>query len=179
MKRKTTTRLGNVAKCIFFLLFSSFIVVVSAQSQKEKLQNQKKKLENEISNTNKMLEETRKNTQANVQQVKLLEGQIVSQQQLVNLIQQEVASINEEMKKLGEDIAQLERELEQLKKEYAEMIYFSYLTRSTHHRLMFVFAAQSMNEAFQRYRYLQEYAASRRRQAELIVAKQSTKNNSR
>jgi len=176
-KQQTTTSLIKAGKFLLFLLFSFFVVVVSAQTQKEKLQNQKKTLENEISSTNKLLEETRKNTKSNVQQVKLLEGQIVSQQQLVQIIQQEVAAINDEMKKLGEDITQLEKELEQLKKEYAEMIYFSYLTRSSHHRLMFVFAAESMNEAFQRYRYLQEYGASRRRQAELIVAKQNELKN--
>jgi len=169
MKRFLNTFLSVVLIVIFFH-------TGIAQSEKDKLQKKKQNLEKEIAGTNKILEQTRKSTQANIQQLSLISGQIVNQQQLVGLIQQELNAINSEMKTTGEQITRLENELNALKEEYAKMIYFSYLTRSSHHRLMFVFASESMNEAFQRYRYLQEYAASRRRQADLIVTKQNELN---
>jgi murein hydrolase activator len=159
---------------LFFILGQ--LISATAQTDKEKLQNRKKNLEKEIDNTNKLLEQTRKTTRVNVQQLQLIQGQITNQQKLVGLIYQEISSLNAEMKLLDEQIVKLEKELELLKSEYAKMIYFSYLTRNSYHRLMFIFASESMNEAFQRYRYLQEYAANRRRQAELIQVKQAELN---
>jgi murein hydrolase activator len=157
------------------LMIAAFMLVIPASAQKtekENLQNKKKNLESEINNTNKLLDQTKKAKQASLNQLALIEGQIENQQQMVGLIQEEVVAINNEMTALIENIRSLEHELDLLKKEYAEMIYFSYLTRSSHNKMMFIFASESMNEAYQRYRYLQEYANSRKRQAELIVGKQ-------
>jgi septal ring factor EnvC (AmiA/AmiB activator) len=143
-----------------------------AQSQKEKLQSEKKKIENEINYTNRMIEETRRSTSANVSQLNVLNEQITNQSRLMVVINSEISYLNEEIKNLQNAISYLEGELKTLKEEYAKMIYFSYLTRSTYHRLMFVFASQNMNEAFLRMRYLQEYANTRRRQADMIKEKQ-------
>ncbi len=168
--------------CRFHFKTTAIFIIVIALSvssdlyaqktEKEKLQNKKQNLEQEIYNTNKLLDQTRKAKQTSLNQLALIEGQIANQQQLVELIQDEVITINNEMTSLINQIKTLEQELELLKKEYAEMIYFSYLTRSSYNKMMFLFAAESMNEAYQRYRYLQEYANSRKRQAKLIVAKQ-------
>lgn len=141
--------------------------------KKDNLQQQKKKIESDIASTNKMLEETRKSKTANLNQLTLLQGQIENQQKLLGLIQEEVGVMNREMALMARQIVDLENELTRLKDEYARMIYFSYLTRNTYHRLMFVFASSSMNEAFIRLRYLQEYSSSRRRQAELITEKRN------
>lgn len=159
---------------VLILMFSHYGI---AQTEKEKLQKKKQNLEKDIAGTNKILEQTRRSTQTNIQQLSLISSQIVSQQQLVGLIQQELNAISSEMKTTGEQISRLEDELNALKEEYAKMIYFSYLTRSSQHRLMFVFSSESMNEAFQRYRYLQEYSASRQRQADLIVTTQNDLND--
>ena len=157
------------------LLLAALTMTISAsaqKSEKDKLQNKKKNLEQEISNTNSLLEQTKKAKQTSLNQLALVEGQIKNQQQMVGLIQEEVVGINKEMSALIDNIKSLQRELDLLKKEYIDMIYFSYLTRSSHNRMMFLFASENINEAYQRYRYLQEYANSRKRQAELIVAKQ-------
>ncbi len=161
-----------IRQTLTILIIVLCVGVSEAQTQKDKLQSKKKNLEKEIANTNKLLDQTRKSTQTNLNQLNLIQGQITNQQKLLSMIQQEIAGINAEMKVLNEHIEKLEKEMTLLKEEYAQMIYFSYLTRSSQHRLMFIFASQSMNEVFQRYRYLQEYASSRRRQADLIIAKQ-------
>lgn len=179
MKSKPETILNALSLkrlLMFSVIFFVLIIAGNAQTEKEKLQNKKKNLEKEIDNTNKLLEQTKKNTKATIQQLNLIQGQIVNQQKLVGIIYNEVGALNNDMRLLDEQIIKLEQELELLRGEYARMIYYSYLTRNSYHRMMFIFASESMNEAFQRYRYLQEYAVTRRRQAELIITKQNELN---
>jgi septal ring factor EnvC (AmiA/AmiB activator) len=166
---------NNIMKkliCLFF--FSLYLILPDAMSQtaKEALEQQKKRLESEIQYTQKLLDQNRKDKVSNENQVNLLNKQISSQQNLIALVNQEVNQINIEIRRTEKELTELEDEIKKLKEEYAKMIYYSYLTRNTYHRLMFIFASENMNEAFLRLRYLQEYASSRRRQADLINEKQ-------
>lgn len=157
---------------LFVLFLTTYNNVAKSQNQRERIQQQKARVEREISNTNKLIQETKRATTTNLNQVNLLQTQISNQVTLLRVIETELQSMNAEINKLGKEIANLENELKLLREEYAKMIYYSYLTRNSHHRLMFIFASKSMNEAFVRLRYLQEYTASRKRQVELIVSKQ-------
>lgn len=157
---------------VLFVLFTLNGNISFSQNQKERIQQQKARVEREISNTNKLIQETKKQATLNINQVNLLQKQISNQVTLLKVIENELQSLNSEILKLGKEIESLENELKLLREEYGRMIYYSYLTRNSHHRLMFIFASESMNEAFVRLRYLQEYSASRRRQVELIKLKQ-------
>ena len=157
---------------IFLILYITMPVNLYGQTEKEKLQQKKKNIESEISNTNNLLNETRKATTTNINQLTLLERQMSNQKSLINIINSEIRDINNEIEKLNTEISNLKNEMEQIKSEYAQMIYYSYLTLNSYQRLMFIIVAKNMNEAFLRVRYLNEYANSRKRHAQLIVNKQ-------
>jgi septal ring factor EnvC (AmiA/AmiB activator) len=163
---------------VFFLaipwLLAVFIVCIpvisTAQSakEKEKLQKTKKKLEEEIRYTNTLLEQTKKNKQSSLNTLKVLNKQIRSREALITAINRELNDI--EVKILAENlqIDRMSRELQALKSDYARMIYHVYRTMNGHSKLMFIFSAKSFNQAYQRMKYFQQYAAYRRRQAERI-----------
>ncbi len=161
-------------KGIYLLFVFLFLAIsdVASQSTKESLQQQKKRLDNEIQYIQKQLDQTKKATTTNETQVKLLNKQISNQETYIRLINNEVEKIRIEVGKTENELQELEQYIKGLKDEYAQMIYYSYLTRNTYHRLMFIFASDNLNEAFLRLRYLQEYANAMRRQADLIKENQ-------
>ncbi len=158
---------------VFLVVIMVLISNISfSQKEKDKLQTQKRKLEKDIEKTNKLLEQTKKTALVNIEQLSILKKQITYQQLLITVIREEISGINTEINNLNKSIKKLEEELEQIRGEYAKMIYYSYLTRSSYHRLMFIFASKNINEAYRRYKYLQEYSSARQRHASNIESKQ-------
>lgn len=152
------------------VLFLSFLISLSAYSQtKSDLQKEKAKLEQQISVTSKLLDQNRQDKNLTLEQLQLITSQVRNQERLINNIQSSIDAVNKEIDDKRLKIQNLKDDLLRLKDEYARMIYFAYLTRSSEMKLMYVFSSSSMTQAFQRMKYIQEYAAIRKRQAVLIV----------
>lgn len=163
---------NNKHLLVSIVIFLAFSYSTTAQNQRDRIQQQKTRVEREITATNNLLEQAKKARRTNVNQLNLIQRQISNQERLLKVIGTELNNLNSEIGNLEKEITNLEHEIKLLKDEYAKMIYYTYLTRSSLHRLMFIFASESINKAYIRLRYLQEYAASRKRQVELIKAKQ-------
>ena len=65
------------------------------------------------------------------------------------------------------------KELEELKADYADMIRYSYASKSGQSRLMFLFSSESY-QAYKRFQYLKQYTAYRKKQGEQITQKTQT-----
>lgn len=139
------------------------------QDKKEQLQQEKQKIEEEIRYTNELLEKTRKNKTASVNEVVLLENKIKKREQLISAFDRQLRSINRDISGAGSEISGLEGELQQLREEYARMIYYAQKNRNAYTRLMFIFSAESFNQAYRRLKYFQQYSEYRRHQVELIT----------
>jgi len=139
-----------------------------AQNAKTKLIQKKKKIEKEINQTNSQLNKTKKDKQVNLNQLILLNRNIVKREELITTITSEVTGLASHVNSLSDTITHLSTELQNLKREYARMIYSANKNRNAYSRLMFVFASQSFNQAYQRLKYFQQYSAYRQAQVKLI-----------
>lgn len=153
--------------CILVLL-SFFIPTLHAQDKKSQLQARKAKIEEEINYTNKLLSETKKTKQASLNQVVLLNKKISKRQELINAISGEIQQIDYKINQTKDTITQLTNNIRKLKEEYARMIYYAQKNKSSYSRLMFIFSANSFNQAYQRLKYFQQYSSYRKNQVRVI-----------
>lgn len=155
------------------LLVCFALPVLNAQDKKSQLQAKKAKIEEEINYTNKLLSETKKNKQASLNQLVLLNKKISKRQELINAISNEIQQIDRKIKITNDTIATLTENIKELKAEYAKMIYYAQKNKSSYTRLMFIFSAESFNQAYQRLKYFQQYSSYRQNQVRVIKETQA------
>ena len=141
---------------------------VLGQTKKE-LQEQRKRLSEEISYANKLLEETKKNKNLSLNELQTLRKKIDVREALIRSMGREVDLINTEVKEAEKSIATLDLRLEKLRENYAVMIRTAYKQQKSYNRVLFVLSADDLNQAYKRFRYLQEYSVYRKSQAEEIT----------
>ena len=153
-----------------YLMISIIILAQSsyAQIDKTKLQENKKKIEQEIQFTNNLLNETKRNKQTSLNQLVIIKNQIGKREELITNIGQEITVIVDEISITKKNVEQLNQELSSLKAEYTKMIIAANRNRSSYNVLMFVFASEDFNQAYQRLKYYQQYSVFRKKQIELI-----------
>lgn len=168
------TLVQNKKHILLILLIVCFLIPnISAQDKKSQLQAKKAKIEEEINYTNKLLSETKKNKQASLNQLVLLNKKISKRQELINAISNEIQLIDRKIKVTNDTIATLTENIKQLKAEYAKMIYYAQKNQSSYSRLMFIFSAESFNQAYQRLKYFQQYSSYRQNQVRVIKETQA------
>ncbi len=155
------------------LIYGGMLLILStqlsyAQIDKNKLQENKKKIEEEIKFTNNLLNETKKNKQASLNQLVILKSQIGKREELISNINQEITVIVDEISTTEKSVDQLNQELASLKAEYTRMIIAANRNRSSYNVLMFIFASEDFNQAYQRLKYYQQYSVYRKKQIKLI-----------
>jgi len=150
---------------ISFILISQFAY---AQVDKTKLQENKKKIEEEIQFTNNLLNETKKNKQTSLNQLVIIKNQIGKREELITNISQEINVIVDEISTTEKSVGQLNQELLSLKAEYTSMIIAANRNQSSYNVLMFIFASEDFNQAYQRLKYYQQYSVYRKTQIKLI-----------
>lgn len=158
----------NSKASLIFLLLTLFIFFPSYSQDREKLEKERKKLEQEIAYTKKLLKETSENKQLTLNQLQTLRQQIQLREKVISNINKEMSVIDEQLDETSAIILALEEDLVELKKEYAGMLYNMYKNRSALNQLIFIFNAESFNDAFARVRYLQQFGEFRKKQAQVI-----------
>jgi murein hydrolase activator len=143
-----------------------------AQKDRAKLEQDKKKVEEEIEYTNKLLEQTRQTKANSLNEVVILNKKISKREELIITINSEVQLVENQMAQAQDSISLLEKDLKALKDEYAKMIYYAYKNKNLYDRLIFIFASEDFNQAYQRLKYFQQYNEYRQKQAILIQIKQ-------
>ncbi len=133
------------------------------------LKNKRKKLQNKINYTNKLIKETRSNQQLSHTELVLLNKKIGLQEEKVRNIGYEIRHLNRKISETASIIVSTEEDLRQLKEEYAAMIRAAYKTQSSYDKLLWIFAADDLNQAYYRLKYMQSYAELRKQQSHEIV----------
>lgn len=151
---------------VFALLLP--VCLMAQQNEKERLQRDKIRIEQDIEYTNKLLAETQRVKQTSMNQLNLLNRQIRQREELLRNIDATIASLDRQIKQSTDTIQFLEKEIERFRDEYARMIVAAHKHRNAHQRLMFVFSSHDFNQAYKRIRYLQQYSAYRKAQADRI-----------
>ncbi len=161
-------------RVLFVLLFLFCLPFAWAQKHNQKdLENKKKKLKEEINTINDLLHETKNSKKISMNHVAILNKKISVREELITTINSEIRLINREVNENQAVINGLKKILEKLKQDYAAMIYFDYRNKDEYSKLMFLFAADNFNQAYQRFKYSQQIAEYRRKKANSIIETQN------
>lgn len=146
-----------------------FLTCSFAQAQsKEELERRRKETEEIIENTSRLLEQTSVTRQSSMEQLNLLNRRLQLRQSLTATLESEIRYIENNIENKRSRISELEVELSEARHAYARLIQIAYKHRYSHQRIMFILAANDFNQAYRRFKYLQQYAFSRRNQIERI-----------
>jgi len=157
----------QTARFIIVLIFALLNAcnLVNAQDQKTQLRIEKEKIEKELDYASKLLEIATSNRKASMEELILINKKISERENLITNITKELSYLSSQIRYNQRQLDQMRDDLTALKSEYAKLIYYAYKNNSKYDRLMFIFSAQSFNQAFQRLRYLQYYTDYRKNQA--------------
>jgi septal ring factor EnvC (AmiA/AmiB activator) len=152
----------------FFLLLT---IAWGQNNRQAKLEAQRKQLRAEIKQINTLLFTNKKQKKNALTEVEDLAVKISLRQRLIKVTNEEANRLIQQISVNQRTITRQEKELKDLKEEYAEMIRFSYASKSAQSRLMFLFSSESFLQAYKRFQYLKQYAAFRKKQGLMIAEK--------
>jgi murein hydrolase activator len=144
-------KLNNIS---LFLLLLIGINGVFAQSRKE-LEKQRKKTEEQIALTQKILKETKAKKSQSLKEITTIVRLIEKREELIQNINQEIGFVNNEIETKKSEIDSVNTQLELQKKNYARAIKQNYKTKKVYNNTLYLFAAKSFNQFFQRVKFNQ------------------------
>lgn len=157
---------------IIILIFSCDLI---AQESAKELEEKRKKLETEIVYTNQLIKQTQKSKQATLNELNLLNSQISKRNELIATLKKELFFLNTKIENTEISLNRLNDELDKLKIEYARIISFAYKHQKAHNKLIYLFSAKDLNQAYQRLRYLDQISEYIRNEANTIRIKEKNK----
>ena len=155
---------------ITFLLFLSFVAFSQSQ-QIDNLRRQQRDLQEDIKNTNRLFLDVKKQTTTILQRINLINKQIASRKEMMELQNKEIEMLVKEQQRLDEEIKRLNIELEHKKQSYANAMRTMQTNRSGQNELIFILSGKSFGESLRRMQFLKNYSKWRREQAQEIKAK--------
>ena len=166
---------------IYLLLFLLLSFGLNAQNYKErqkKLEAQKLSINKEIKQINALINDSKNKSKNIADELEDIQLKISVRDRLIKINNSQVNNLTNIIFNQNERIADLEVDLKKLKDEYSKIIYTSYKKRSSEMKMMFLFASESINQAFKRFQYFKQYSKYRQEQANkiLLIQKEISKN---
>ncbi|MES2559305.1 MAG: peptidoglycan DD-metalloendopeptidase family protein [Bacteroidota bacterium] len=146
---------------------------LSPSAQRQVLENKRKELLEKIKEAKQVLAETRKKQNTTVTQLKAISSQIKTRERVINNVQEQISVLGQQIEESRDSLERLKADLAKLKADYAKSILSAYKSRNVYDKMLFVFSAQSFNQALKRIEYLNQYSDYRQRQAALILSTQN------
>lgn len=165
-----------IKRSILFLSLLFLSVSICGQNRKE-LERKRTALLKEISETEDILNSVKQNKTESLEKLNLLDKKISLRNSLISNLNSEVISVDVKISELEKITQSLNVDIKNIKAEYARMIYLAYLNRSSSNELMFILSASSINQAYMRVKYLQQYSDYRKKQIAVINGVQTSLNN--
>ena len=153
------------------LILLLVVIATGANSQNariEALQKQQQALQEEIRNTNRLYLDVRKHTTTILDRINLINKQIASRRELINVQREEIEALRKEEARLESEIVRLNKELKQKQDNYANAIQGMLNQKFSQNKLLFILSGQSLGESLRRMQYLREYSKWQRSQADEI-----------
>lgn len=151
------------------LVLIFFSVMGYSQNEQAKLEEKRKRLIEEIEYTNKLLKETKSSTTNTLNELNLLNLKVNKRTDLIATLKSEIFHLNTKIDNTEIQLMQLEENLENLKTKYAEIAWHAFKYKTAYNKLMFLFSADGINQAYQRMRYLDQLSSYIRTEAERIT----------
>jgi septal ring factor EnvC (AmiA/AmiB activator) len=160
------------AKRVLLLLLVSVVCGLPALAQKKnksQLQKEKQQAQEKRDELDKIINETSAKKKNSLGELAALTQSVQEQENLVTSIRGEVRLLDTEIGENNDIIIALEEDLVKLKKEYASMLFAAQKANNSTTRLTFLFSAKSFDQLVMRLRYMDQYAETRKLQAEQII----------
>ncbi len=156
---------------LFCVFFSISNLCLSQQEKQKRLEQEKAKLVREIKQINSILFSNKSSKKTAFNEIKDLDVKIKVRDRLIKVTNQEINFILKQININQRNIDNLREDIFKLKENYANMVRKSYYSKSRQTRLMFLFSSESFYQAYDRFKYLNQYAKHRRKQGEIIIKK--------
>ena len=142
-------------------------VCLSQKAKQKKLEQEKAKLVREIKNINTILFTNKTIKKSALNEIEDLDVKIKVRNRLIRVTNQEINFISKQININQRDIEILREQIARLKEDYANMIRKSYYSKSRQNRFMFLFSSESFYQAYDRFKYIEQYAKHRKKQGRL------------
>ena len=153
---------------VLFFCVLAFVNNDIVGQSKKKLKEEIQHKQEEIENANNLLKETKKHKQSSLYRLNILQKRVTLRNELISQLNQQVNNLETKISDHKKQINRLENKVEKLKKNYEKIIYHAYLNNKGFDKLMFILSAESFNQAYKRFKYLNQLAKYRRNQAQQI-----------
>ena len=159
------------------LLFLFFCLNFSQAQVRKDLEDRRKRLLRQIELTSKLLNKTTKNRAAALDRYVTLRKQIQKRELLVKTLREEIRFTQLSIDRAKNVVEALSNDIERLEEEYGELLRQAYRRKKNNNTFAFIFSAENLNQSFQRWQYLKQYDAYRKKQANLILETKATLTN--
>jgi len=154
------------------------ITVISfAQENSKELEEKRKQLEEEIDYTNQLIKQTQKSKQVTLTELRLIASRISKRNELIAILKKEIDALVIKIESTESGIKRLNNELEDMKNEYAKIILFAYKHQTDYNKMIYLFSAEDLNQAYQRARYLEQISEYIRTEADTIKQKEKNRQS--
>ena len=159
---------------VAIVFFSLLALSVSAQttSRIRRLEKERTELRRQINESETLLQSTQKGVKSQLETLALLSDQIGERKKYIQTIMRDVGAIQQEVRRLEVELKGLNDNLTARKERYEHSVRYLSTRLSIQEKLMFIFAADNLNQMYRRMRYMQEYAGFQRLQGQQILDKQ-------
>ena len=149
----------------FFIFILQFIF---SQTSSKSLKKDQLQLEKKILNTKTLLKQVKSNQQNSLNAIRLIDNQIKSREDLVQIFDTQVKAAEIEIIQKKQRINRLKKRVSNLKIQFSSMMIYSYKHRGNHRNIMFILSSQNYNEAYKRNNYLKKLAEIQKKQVAII-----------
>ncbi len=167
-----TGKIKNIILGLLGLVFFVPQLSFAQNNESNQLKVRRQKLEDEIEYTNKLLSGVAKNKKSTLYELQLIDSRITKRDELIATLKREIYLLDEKIARTNNTLKKLNEDIKALKKEYAQIAYYLYRNNSAFNKLIFLFSADDLNQAYQRLRYMEEMSAFVRKQAEALKKKE-------
>ncbi len=157
-------------------MFLLLPLLVIGQTRKN-LETKRKSILKNIRNTDQLLRETSRNKELTYEKFITTQKQIENRKELIKTIKEELVYYDESLLRTSSVIQSLQDDTDRLKKDYEQLLRFAYKRKLMQSDLLFLFSAQSFNDAYKRWQYLKQYDKYRKKQAYRIIQTQKSLEN--
>lgn len=140
------------------------------------LQNQRQQIEKDIRDQQNKLRANKENVANRLNELMILNGEIDAKQKDIEGFEMEIKNLDGNIGILKSQMTTLQGQLKDRQEKYIKSMRYMAKNRSIQDKLMFIFSAKSLTQAYRRMRFVQEYASYQRAQGEQIKAKQEEIN---
>lgn len=137
------------------LVLGMLLCVGNAFAQSaDKLKKEQERLEKNISSTESLLAKSKTKTKASLNDLRVIQNQIEYRERLLKNYDDQIRGAELTVQQKEKQIIELREKVTQLKAQYKKLLIYAYKHRNNYGKLMYIFTADSYNEARKRNGYL-------------------------